>query len=77
MLTKTVKVNIKVRRRKKVASGSIAIFHAISFIFLIVSAQFRTLSTFSPSGIPLSSASYKIKAIYNEIEETSQPAITS
>ena len=44
MLAKTVKVNIKVRGRKKVASGSIAI--SLPFHYFHCSAQFRTLSTF-------------------------------
>ena len=78
MLAKTVKVNINVRRRKKVASGSIAISKQ-SLLFSLLFCTVQNTIHVSASGIPLSSASYKIKAVsvYNEIEETSQPAITS
>ena len=76
MLAKTVKVNIKVRRSKKVASGSIAISKR-SLLFSLLFCTVQNTIHVSASGILLSSASYKIKAVYNEIEETSQPAITS
>ena len=78
MLAKTVKVNIKVRRRKKVASSSIAISKQ-SLLFSLLFCTVQNTIHVSASGIPLSSASYKIKgvSVYNEIEETSQPAITS
>ena len=76
MLAKTAKVNVKVRRRKKVASGSIAISKQ-SLLFSLLFCTVQNTIHVSASGIPLSSASYKIKAVYNEIEETSQPAITS
>ena len=59
MLAKTVKVNIKVRRRKKVASGFIAISKQ-SLLFSLLFCTVQNTIHVSASGIPLSSASYKI-----------------
>ena len=64
MLAKTVKVNIKVRRRKKVASGSIAISKQ-SLLFSLLSCTVQKTIHISASGIPLSSASIDI--IYIDI----------
>ena len=61
MLAKTVKVNIKVRRRKKVASGSIAISKQ-SLLFSLLFCTVQNTIHISASVIPLSSLSYKIKA---------------
>ena len=52
MLAKTVKVNIKVRRRKKVASGSIAISMQ-SLLFSLLFCTVQNTIYVSPSGIPL------------------------